>query len=195
VVASVLAGGVDGRSRWFLARQPTLRAMHMSLQARSGDMEAFKTDVDQAVITKARQLDGTVALLRRDPQPPASPLKEPAGTVFPIVVCGKHFPVNPVTRNYIEECLQGKGMLQAPGIKPLAVIDPDELESCVSLAKAGVLLPQLLADWLSDVSYSKGSFTLYLWARYGGNQLERPSHVTADLREAMDAIQPLLEIR
>ena len=51
---------------------------HMSQQARSGDMAAFKTDVDQAVITKAGQLDGTAALLRRDPQPPASPLKEPA---------------------------------------------------------------------------------------------------------------------
>ena len=51
---------------------------HMSLQARSGDMAAFKTDVDQAVITKAGQLDGTAALLRRDPQPPASPLNKPA---------------------------------------------------------------------------------------------------------------------
>ncbi len=31
VVASVLAGGVDGKPRWFLARQPTLRAMRMVL--------------------------------------------------------------------------------------------------------------------------------------------------------------------
>ena len=31
VAASVLAGGVDGRPRWFLARQPTLRAMRMVL--------------------------------------------------------------------------------------------------------------------------------------------------------------------
>jgi len=37
---------------------------HMSLQARSGDMAAFKTDVDQAVITKAGQLDGTTPLAR-----------------------------------------------------------------------------------------------------------------------------------
>ena len=88
--------------------------------------------------------------------------------MFPIVVCGNHFPVNRVTRNYVEGLLQGKGMLPAPGIKPLAVIDLDELESCVSLAKAGVLLPELLADWLADVSYRKGSLTLYLWARYGG---------------------------
>ncbi len=167
---------------------------HMSLQARSGDMAAFKTDVNQAVITKAGQLDGTAALLQRDPQPSASPLNKPADTLFPIVVCGNHFPVNPITRNYVEGLLRGKGMLQAPGIKPLAVIDLDELESCVSLAKAGVLLPDLLAGWLADVSYRKGSLTLYLWARYGGIRLERPSHVAASLREAMDAILPLLDI-
>jgi hypothetical protein len=45
----------------------------MSLQARSGDIEAFETDVDQAVLIKAKQLDGTAALLRRSPQPAALP--------------------------------------------------------------------------------------------------------------------------
>ncbi len=59
-----------------------LRTSSGTRQARSSNMAAFKTDVDQAVITKAVQLDGTAALLRRDPQPSASPLKEPAGTVF-----------------------------------------------------------------------------------------------------------------
>jgi hypothetical protein len=167
---------------------------HMSLQARSGDMAAFKTDVDQAVIGKAGQLDGTVALLRRDPQPLASPLKEPSGRVFPIVVCGNHFPVIPVTRNYVEASLRDKGRLEAPSIQPLTVIDLDELESCVSLSKAGVLLPELLADWLAS-PYGKGSLTLYLWATYGGNRFERPAPAADSLCEAMDAIQPLLDIR
>jgi hypothetical protein len=168
---------------------------HMSLQARSGDLAAFKTDVDQAVITKAGQLDGTAALLRRDPQPPASPLNKPADTVYPIVVSGNHFPVNPITRNYVEEILRGKSKLQGPGTRPLAVLDLDELESCVSLAKAGVLLPDLLAGWLADASYRKGSLTLYLWATYGGIQLERPARVATSLSEAMNAILPLLDIR
>ncbi len=39
VVASVLAGGVDGRSRWFLARQPALRAMRMVLAVPTGAEE------------------------------------------------------------------------------------------------------------------------------------------------------------
>jgi len=103
--------------------------------------------------------------------------------------------VNPVTRNYVEAYLRGKGMLQAPDIQPLAVIDLDELESCVSLAKAGVLLPELLVSWLASPPYGKGSLTLYLWATYGGNRFERPAQVAASLREAMDAILSLLEIR
>jgi hypothetical protein len=45
------------------------------------------------------------------------------------------------------------------------------------------------------VSYRKGSLTLHLWARYDGIRLERPAHVAASLREAMDAILPLLDIR
>jgi hypothetical protein len=58
-----------------------------------------------------------------------------------------------------------------------------------------VLSPcQLLADWLANPSHGKGSLTLYLWAAYGGIRMERPAHVAASLREAMDAILPLLEI-
>lgn len=166
---------------------------HMTLEARSGDMPAFKNDVDQAVLGKTKQLDGTAALLQRTPQPPASPLNEPARKVFPVVVCGNHFPVNPITRSYVQDCLRSRGLLQATGIQPLAVIDLDELEACASLAKAGVLLPELLADWLAS-QYAKGSLTVYLSAAYGGNQVERPAVIAASLREAMDAIVPLLNI-
>jgi hypothetical protein len=167
---------------------------HMSLKARSGDMTAFKKDVEQAVLIKAGQLDGTAALLRRSPQPPASPLKTPTSTVFPVVLCGNHFPLNPLTRNYVEVCLRDKGILQGPGTKPLAVIDLDELEACVSLAKAGILLPDLLARWLAS-AYAKGSLTLFLSAEYGGTQYQRPAEAAADLRDVLDAILPMLDIK
>ena len=111
--------------------------------------------------------------------------------MFPIVVCGNHFPSNPVTRNYIKTRLSGEGLLQDPGTRPLAVIDLDELESAISLAKADVTLPDLLTGWLTG-PYAKGSLTLYLWATYGGNQLERPATIAASLREAMDAVLSLV---
>jgi hypothetical protein len=166
----------------------------MSLAARTGDVEAFKANVEQAVLKKTKQLDGTAALLQRDPQPAASPLKKPATRAFPIVVCGGHFPLDPVTRNHIEECLNSTGILQHPGIEPLAIIDLDELEAFASLAKAGELLPDVLIDWLGG-SFGKGSFTIYMWAVHGGRQLTRPPVVAASLQDAIDAIRPLLGIR
>lgn len=166
----------------------------MSLDARTGATEAFKTDAEQAIIKKTRQLDGTAKLLRRNPQPPASPLAKPATKVFPIVVCGNHFPLNPVTRNHIEERLRSTGILQAPGTRPLAIIDLDELEALASLAKAGQLLPELLDGWLSG-PYAKGSFTIYLSAVRGGKPLPRPPVVKASLAAAIGAITPLLNVR
>jgi len=166
----------------------------MSLKARTGVTEAFKTDVEQAIVEKTEQLDGTAKLLRRDPQPAGSPLAKPATKVFPVVVCGNHFPLNPVTRNHIEERLRGTSVLQDPGTQPLAVIDLDELESLASLAKAGDLLPDLLADWLSG-PFKKGSLTTYLSSVHGGKPLERPPVVKADLKDAYAAITPLLDVR
>jgi hypothetical protein len=69
----------------------------------------------------------------------------------------------------------------------------DELEACASLAEAGVLLPELLAEWLAS-QYAKGSLTVYLSATYGGNQIERPEVIAVSLRDAMRAIMPMLNI-
>jgi hypothetical protein len=165
----------------------------MSLDARTGDAEAFKRDVEQAVFKKAKQLDGTAGLIMRDPQPAASPLGKPAAKVFPVIVCGNHFPLSPVTRNHVEWSLRNTGILNGPGIQPVAIVDLDDLEAFASLAKAGHLLPQVLHDWLSG-PYAKGSFTVYMWATYGGTQLDRPAVVGWSFRDARDSILPLLVI-
>lgn len=165
----------------------------MSLDARTGDAEAFKRDVEQAVFKKAKQLDGTAGLLMRNPQPAASPLGKPTHKVFPIIVCGNHFPLSPVTRNHVEGSLRVAGILSGPGIQPVAIIDLDDLEALASLAKAGHHLPQVLHDWLSG-PYAKGSFTVYMWATYGGSQLERPAVVGSSFQDALDSILPLLAV-
>jgi hypothetical protein len=165
---------------------------NVSLAARSGSLTDFEKDVQQMVLKKAGQLDGTAKLLLQNPQPPASPLTRPPAKVFPVVVNGNPFPINPVTRNYVEDKLRSQGKLQDPRIQRLAVIDLEELESCLSLARQGTLLPELLNEWLSG-PYGKGTLSTYLSSVIPG-KLERPEEIAAPLREFHEALPPRLNI-
>ncbi|QXQ94866.1 hypothetical protein [Streptomyces sp. WY228] len=166
----------------------------MTLAARSGDLDKFKVDAEKAVVEKTKQLDGTAKLLLQSPQTAGSPLAKPAEKVYPVVVCGNGFPLNPVTRNHVEERLKAEGWLQQSNVQPLAVVDLDELETCASLAKAGELLPDVLSSWLNSPS-RKGSLTVHIVNTHGCRSLKRPAHVRADMDGAFEAIHLVLNIQ
>ena len=46
------------------------------------------------MLAKARRLYVSAANLTKRPQPPNSPLTEPAAGIFPVVISGGQFPVN-----------------------------------------------------------------------------------------------------
>jgi hypothetical protein len=73
------------------------------------DASSFRQDAEKIVIRKARQLYETAANLLRKPQPAASPLSAPPARIFPVVVIGGQFPVNPLTVRYISEQLAAEG--------------------------------------------------------------------------------------
>jgi len=58
LVASVLAGGVDGKPRWFLARQPTLRAMRTVLAGANAEGER-----DQRITSLLADMDAETAAM------------------------------------------------------------------------------------------------------------------------------------
>ncbi|MEY9938589.1 hypothetical protein ABH932_005036 [Streptacidiphilus sp. MAP5-52] len=165
----------------------------MSVPTREGNVHTFKKDVEAAVIKKAGQLDTVAGFTLRDPQPAGSPLSAPATKVFPIVVAGNHFPLNPVTWTYIQDELNRLGLLQQEGAQRLSIVDLDELEVFGSLARAGELLPEVLADWHGG-DFGKGSFSPYVWKKYGGQALRRPIRTEKNLAEAWAAFLPLLVI-
>ncbi|MFG2228204.1 hypothetical protein [Streptomyces sp. NPDC048644] len=69
-----------------------------------GDVAAFRKDTEKVVVKKARQLSQSALDLLADPQPAGSPLgKVAAKEVFPVAVRDGHYPVNPITRRYLEE--------------------------------------------------------------------------------------------
>ena len=100
----------------------------------------------------------------------------PAGRILRIllvVVCGGQFPVNPLTITYISQQIAA-GQLQPHGpIRPLALLDLEELEGCQALhRRRGMTLPQLLGAWRQSL-YSGVAFRNYLAYEYGGQEHRR----------------------
>ncbi|MCX4970554.1 hypothetical protein OHA98_38570 [Streptomyces sp. NBC_00654] len=159
------------------------------------DADAFRKDAEKIVVKKARQLSVTAHNLLTDPQPAHSPLTGPAKKIFPVAVRGGHFPVNPITRRYLEECFADERLFQHGGIQDLALLDMEELEACEALHQnLHLTLPDLLADWQAS-EYSKTSFRSFLTLRFGGRNIGRPDDIEAALHETTDMIADRLGFR
>lgn len=155
-----------------------------------GDPTAFKRDLDQIVVNKkARQLHYTAACLMRDPQPPKSPLAQPARRVVPVVVPGGTFPTSPITRRYIAGQLADKGLLNEPGVDPLVVLDLRDLEHAEAVrAYRGIDLVTMIRDW-QDSDYRDMSLSDWLIVAFDDPGLDRPGILRVALERSFDVIR------
>ncbi|MEU6201142.1 hypothetical protein [Streptomyces sp. NPDC047061] len=155
-----------------------------------GDIAAFRRDTEKVVVKKARQLSQSALNLLADPQPASSPLgKVSAKEVFPVAVRGGHYPVNPITRRYLEEeWFTTEGLFAHPRIRDLALLDLEELEACEALNRHRHLtLPQILAGWQTS-PYRDGSLRSHLVLTYGGQEIGRPQDIEDALHETTTMI-------
>jgi hypothetical protein len=155
------------------------------------DAESFRKDAEKIVMKKARQLHATAVNLLTDPQPAGSPLRAPARRIFPVVVCGGQFPVNPITLRDVKRQLTTEGLLTDGRIQPLVLLDLEELEACDALHETRhVTMPQLVGDWQQS-AYHEASLRSYLSFRYGGQNIGR----SADLRAALASSTKIMQER
>lgn len=155
------------------------------------DTESYRKDAEKIVMKKARQLHATALNLLADPQPASSPLHTPPSRVFPVVVCGGQFPVNPVTLRDVKRQLSAEGLLTDGRIQPLVLLDLEELEACNALRETRhVTLAQLIGDWRQS-AYREASFRSYLSFRYGGQNIGR----SAELRTALASSTKIMQER
>jgi hypothetical protein len=157
------------------------------------DVASFREDAERIVLAKARQLYVTAANVLRNPQPASSPLTAPPCRIFPAVVIGGQFPVNPLAIRYINEELASEGHRPDGTMRQLTVLDLEELEGCDALLqrKGLTLLPQLLDAWRAS-PYCDAAFRNYLAFQIGGQELGRPSDVRNALAESFAVIQERL---
>lgn len=157
----------------------------VSVPTRSqANVDAFKKDVERLALKKIRQLDVSATNLLLNPQPSRSPLPAPANKIRPVVVQGGGFPVNVVTRRYIDECSGQEHLLTHPSIERLSILDMEELDVCEALHESrGLSLLAILEGWASS-KYRNASLRTYL-ALCMERETEQAGR-TADLRRALD---------
>ena len=141
------------------------------------------------MLKKARQLHATAIDFLADPQPADSPLAVPAMRIFPVVVCGGQFPVNPITLRDVQHHLAAELLLTDGRIQPLVLLDLEELEAFNALHETRhITMPQLIADWQQS-AYREASFRSYLSSRYGGQNIGR----SAELRTALTSSTTIMQ--
>ncbi len=111
-----------------------------------GSPEAFRKDMEKLVFKKMRQLDKTAANLIGDECRLTGWRGEPR-EVFPVVVIGSGFALNPIVANCIEDQRGAEGLFELPRIRPLSVIDLAELEMLEGLAVRGRNILEVLDQW------------------------------------------------
>jgi hypothetical protein len=153
---------------------------------------AFEQDAERLVLDKAPQLYATAANLLRVPRSAASPLQASPGRIFPVVIVGGQFPVNPLTVRYLAEQLAAEGHQPDSTMQPLLVLDLEELEGCQALCQRRALtLPQLLDAWQNS-PYRDAAFRHYLARYIGGPGLGRPGDISDALAASFTAIRQRL---
>jgi hypothetical protein len=161
----------------------------------SPDTDSYRKDAEKIVMKKARQLHATALDLLVEPQPADSPLRAPAKRIFPVVVRGGQFPVNPITLRDVKHQLAAEGLLTDGRIQPLVLLDLEELEACNALHETRhVTMPQLIGDWQQS-AYREASFRSYLSSRYGGQNIGRSAELRAALASSAEIMQERLGLR
>ena len=110
-----------------------------------------------------------------------------------MAVRGGQFAVNRVTSRYVDECTSEEGLFTDARVRPLALLDLDELDACIALSQHRHLtLPRILQDWQKSDCRDE-SLRTYLALRVH-EQLDHADDVSAALTETFSAIGDRLGI-
>ena len=113
-----------------------------------GEVDKFERDTNRLVIEKARQLNElSLCVLSNEPVLTDRP-RVHGRTIFPIIVNFASYPVNPLSRRYIDARLKDQSLLQDPRIRPLSILGVHELEVLqLAIRSRHFSLPDVLRLW------------------------------------------------
>lgn len=113
-----------------------------------GDYSAFKKDLADTVLKKARQLHLNIAAYRAGELRFDQLAYDEGQRIWPVLFIVEGFPTMPPIQSVIAQAIADEGWLQ--GLPPLAIIDAEELAALEGLLAAGFSFAELLQMWKGD---------------------------------------------
>jgi hypothetical protein len=142
-----------------------------------GSFEVFAEDIARTIEKKASQLDDSGRRLSDDPVALTGSPSVENKVMVPVIVVGGSFPLEPTTVAYVHDRLVAEGLLQFEGVKPVAILDFEDVDFLEALAEAGESIVDVLQDWAAGPLMGI-PFTTYVQDRY--HRRPRSARATAE---------------
>ena len=151
-------------------------------------------DMEKLVFKKMRQLDVTAMNIVTDEAPLTSYRGQPR-PVYPVIVIGSGFVLNPVVTNCIQGCVVSENLFRHAMIRQLSVIDLAELEMLEGLAAHDEGILAVLSGW-HESGIANMPLNNWLYQRFGEQPTPfRPPRMQAHVTATFEDIIRRLRLR
>ncbi len=156
----------------------TATRIRFEATAVSDDVTAFDTDVDQIIVANARQLTDRIRDFRDGHYDFGGVTAKDVDRIFPVILTVHSIPESTVIWNHIRGILADRGLLTAPGVQPLQLVDVEELEVLETILPQGVSLLGILEARAGDPERRNIGLKNLLIAKYpdGANNFLRKEY-------------------
>lgn len=155
---------IYGKSAIFI--EATASRIRMERTALSGDLAAFEEDVNKIILASAKQLTDRIQDFRDGLYTFDGTTAKDVSTIYPVIVTIHSMPESTPVWNYIRNLLKNQALLQGNGVRPLQLIDIEELEMLETILPQGVSLLEILEQRAADPERRNIGLKNFLMAKY-----------------------------
>ncbi|MDV9170787.1 hypothetical protein R6V09_11675 [Streptomyces sp. W16] len=182
---------IDYGDAWVVVEITTTTLKRESVKAISE--QAQIEDLDK-LVGEVEQIDATIQSLREGEARLTDTPTAIKKVYFPLLVMAEGFPVNPVTLTVLRERVKAQGLLEGDDVRPLEVVDVEDLEIIEGLQEEGGPSLRSILDMKRTAGLSKSAVRDYIIVELGQTpQRSRRVHALWDhtVRPVVEAVAHL----
>ena len=114
------------------------------------DWELYKNKMKDIAIDGAKQIEGTISEIKKGKYIIDGIMPEKIKSYIPIIITLENMPLNPLIFDLVDSELRKNNLLLGQDVRPIQIVDIEDLETLESLAYSGTELCELLKEKLKE---------------------------------------------